>query len=258
MKLKSIVPPMYERYFPKSLWNFDIQETKATCDRCIRAPDTYDENLKCCTFWPFIPNYIVGQILASSEVKYKTVQDLIRTRIKEKHWVLPIGLVAPSSYQVDFLKNKAQVFGRKRSFLCPYYSKATNSCGMWIYRGSVCTSFFCESSYGKKGHTFWQKFENYFSYLEMGISQEILAYKDYSPRDVTAQLEYLMVQKKVRFNSGKYQKIWKHFYNQEEEFYRQSAQFAVAMPTSQIEEILGETGEDIRSDLVSAHRRLLR
>ncbi len=255
MKFKYIVPPLYERFFPKVFWSSSLAETKATCHQCIQAPKKYDHDLKCCTFWPFIPNYVVGQILLSTEEKYKEAKALIQSHIEQRRWNLPIGLVAPADYQVDFKKNKKKIFGRDESFLCPYYSRKNNNCSLWLYRGSVCTSFFCESSYGKSGSQFWHQFENYFSYLEMGMSQEVLAYKDYSPRDVNEQLEFLMAEKKIKLGLPKYKKIWKHFYGNEQDFYIQSARFVNQMPDTQVAEILGETGIEIRKQMVTAFKQ---
>lgn len=252
MKFKYILPSFYKRFFPATFWSSELVESKATCHQCIQAPKKYDADLKCCTFWPFIPNYVVGEILSSTEEKYKEAQKLILKHIENHHWNFPMGLVAPAEYQVDFKKNKKKVFGRDEAFLCPYYSKANNNCSLWLYRGSVCTIFFCESSYGKSGHEFWQQFENYFSYLEMGLSQEVLVYKDFSPRDVNVQIEYLMVDQKVKITRDKYKKIWKHFYGREKDFYIQAAEFVNKMPTSQVKEILGETGVEIKKKMLAA------
>lgn len=256
VKFKYIIPPVYERFYPKAIWNADPYETKATCGQCIQAPHKYDEDLKCCTFWPFIPNYIVGKILSSKEVKYKEAQDTLNRHIEMHHWNLPIGLLAPAEYQVEFKKKKDKVFGKKHEFLCPYFSKKNNNCSMWLYRGSVCTSFFCESSYKKKGMSFWHSFENYFSYLEMGLSQEVLVYKDFSPRDLNDQLEYLMVDKKLKITKPKYKKLWKHYDGREKEFYIESAQFVEEMPKSQIQDILGETGVSAKNEMIKNFKAL--
>lgn len=255
MKFKYILPPLYKGFFPASFWSSELAETKATCQQCIQVPKKYDADLKCCTFWPFIPNYIVGQILINKDQKYKEAQDIIVKHIEARHWNLPMGLVAPSDYQVNFKKNKLKIFGRDQTFLCPYYSKTNNNCSLWLYRGSVCTGFFCESSYGKPGHQFWQQFENYFSYLEMGLSQEVLVYKDFSPRNVNEQLEYLMLGKKVKITTAQYKKIWKHFYQKEKDFYIQAAEFVTQMSASQKKEILGETGTEIRDQMLAAFEK---
>ncbi len=84
----------------------------------------------------------------------------------------------------------------------------------------------------------------------MGMSQEVLVYKDFSPRDVNEQLEFLMVEEKLKLGLPKYKKIWKHFYGNEIEFYIQAAQFVNQMPDSQVQEILGETGIKIRKQMM--------
>ncbi len=189
--------------------------------------------------------------------KYQEVQQTIRDHIAEHKFNLPLGLMAPPSYQVKFKKNKTGIFGNDENFLCPYYSIKTNNCGAWLYRGSVCTSFFCESSFKKKGQTFWHRFENYMSYLEMGLSQEVLAYRDFSPRDVNAQIEFLNVEKKMGLPEAKYKKLWKHYYKNEIEFYKEAARFVDELPKKQVQEVVGETGQEIKSQMMEAYKSLI-
>lgn len=89
----------------------------------------------------------------------------------------------------------------------------------------------------------------------MGMSQEVLAYKDYSPKDVNEQLEFLMAEEKVKFGLSKYKKIWKHFYGNETEFYIQASQFVDQMPNAQVEEILGESGIQIKKQMMDAFKK---
>lgn len=89
----------------------------------------------------------------------------------------------------------------------------------------------------------------------MGMSQEVLAYKDFSPRDVNEQLEFLMAEEKIKFGLVKYKKIWKHFYKNEHEFYIQAARFVDKMPDSQVEEILGDTGIEIRKQMADTLKK---
>jgi hypothetical protein len=256
MKIKYLIPSIYKSFFTETVWNYSISETKATCNSCIKAPSKYKSDLKCCTFWPFIPNYIVGHILSSKDDKYINAQKLIREHIKKKNYNLPIGLVAPPWYQGSFKKNKSKIFGKSENYLCPYYQKEDKLCGIWLFRGSVCTSFYCESSYGAKGKVFWKSFENYLSYLEMALSEEVLVYNDYSPREMSYQLEYLDItsESKMYTNSKKmnlkeYKKIWKHNYGNEEEFYVKSAEFVNELPKQQISDIKGELGKLIYKNL---------
>lgn len=244
MKIKYLLPEVYHPFFSESLWNLSLAENKATCDTCIQAPHKYKSDLKCCTFWPFIPNYIIGSLLLSREEKYSEGQKVMRDLIQSHRFVLPLGVVAPPEYQNYFKKNKSKIFGQSESYLCPYYLKYKNQCGIWIFRGSVCASFYCESSYGKKGSLFWQAFENYLSYLEMALAEEVLVYNDYSPRELSSQLEYLDGNRET-LTSTTYEKIWKHHLNKEEEFYMNSARFVNDLPITQISDIKGELGNTL-------------
>lgn len=248
MKIKYLLPEVYQPFFDESLWNFSLAEKKATCEACIQAPHKYKADLKCCTFWPFIPNYIIGSLLLSREEKYAVAQKVIRDLIQNHRFVLPLGVVAPPEYQRYFKKNKSKIFGQSESFLCPYYLKDKNHCGIWIFRGSVCASFYCESSYGKKGNLFWQAFENYLSYLEMALAEEVLVYSDYSPRELSSQLEYLDGNRET-LTPTTYEKIWKHHLNKEEEFYINSAKFVNDLPKTQISDIKGELGISLALNL---------
>lgn len=252
MKIKYLLNGITDSFFSKKLLSKEVFEEKATCDNCLQAPKKYKADLKCCTFWPFIPNYVVGAILSSEKERHQDVQKTIRKIIDNQGFVLPLGIPAPPWYQKDFKADKKEIFGQNKKFLCPYYDKNKNQCGAWEYRGSVCTSFYCESSYGKKGQEFWYSLENYLSYLEMGLAEEVLVYNDYSPRDMNEQLAYLDIDFKMqKMTSSKkisalnLKKIWKHNYKTEEEFYIKSYQFVTGLTAKHRSEILGTLGVEL-------------
>lgn len=263
MKIKYLLNGLTDKFYPKELLNLNIEEKKATCDNCIQAPKTYKADLKCCTFWPFIPNYVVGAILSSPKERHLRVQSFIRELIKNNAFVLPIGIPAPPWYQKEFKKNKKRIFGKQEEFLCPYYEKSQNQCSIWEYRGSVCTSFYCESSYGVQGQEFWKSLENYMSYLEMGVAEEVLVYHDYSPRDMNSQLEFLDIEvgndqftASKKMTSQEAKKYWKHYYADKEAFYVKSYEFVQKLTSQQRSEILGELGTNLLRNLESASERL--
>ena len=74
MQLKSIIPIVYQQFLTPQLLNLNAVETKATCASCLRSKDKrfsylYKENLKCCTFHPYLPNYAVGALLSDANGK---------------------------------------------------------------------------------------------------------------------------------------------------------------------------------------------
>lgn len=263
MKIKYLLNGITDKFYPKELLSFEVVEKKATCDNCLQAPKTYKADLKCCTFWPFIPNYVVGAILSSQKKRHLPVQKIMRDLMEHNAFALPIGIPAPPWYQKEFKKNKKKFFGKKESFLCPYYDKSQNQCSIWEYRGSVCTSFYCESSYGILGQEFWKSLENYMSYLEMGLAEEVLVYHDYSPRDMNSQLEFLDIEvgnsqlpmsKKMTTQESK--KYWKHYYSEKEAFYVNSYEFVQKLTSKQRSEIFGELGSDLLKRLELASEKL--
>ena len=90
----------------------------------------------------------------------------------------------------------------------------------------------------------------------MALSEEVLVYNDYSPREMSYQLEYLDITSKSKvFTKSKgmslkeYKRIWKHNYGNEEEFYVKSAGFVNQLPKQQISDIKGELGKLIYKNL---------
>lgn len=262
MKIKYLIPEFYQDYFPNKIYNLDINESKATCDQCIQSPAKYKNDLKCCTFWPFIPNYIVGAILSDQSDRYKEKKEYIINAISNKKWNLPLGLIPSPIYQVNHKKTKSRTFGKSEKYLCPYYDKTHNQCGVWKFRGSVCTSFYCESSYKNSGQKFWKAFESYFHYLEMALSEEVIVYKDYSPRDMSFQLEFINIKKTApNFDPSEaipdilYKKIWKHNMSNEIQFYKDSYELFIQFEKQQKKDIIGELGKFLQAELEdSAHK----
>src|SRR5437868_12356699 len=125
MKIKHQVPRLYERLLPKDILQMDLVETKATCDACImtraktRGEIFYEEHLKCCTFHPFLPNYTIGALLSEPSQGSSAAVAAIRAKIGQREYSLPLGLVAPPSYQVAFNHRQKNEFGRREDWLCP-------------------------------------------------------------------------------------------------------------------------------------------
>lgn len=264
MKVRDLLPPEYLSLFETKFTQFQIEETKATCDACAKSKpkykkdDDYLPNLKCCTFQPFLPNYAVGAILSQTSENYLEAQKVIRKKIKNREYALPIGILPSVKYQVEFIKNKKKIFGKDKEYLCPYYNKDNNSCGIWRYRGSVCTSFYCMSSYGKKGQDFWRQVRNYLSYTEMLLMEEALVHLDFSPREVSEQIGYLdrrkgdeLELKSHQLSKKLFNQYWKDRVSDPEDFYIKTYDFVKSFRRKDFLESMGETGLQIQSQLLS-------
>ncbi|MGZ3796845.1 MAG: hypothetical protein ACXVB1_10785 [Pseudobdellovibrionaceae bacterium] len=269
MKLKYQLPRIYEDLLPREVLQMEPLETKATCDNCIMAKPLqrgkifYKPELKCCTFYPFLPNYIVGAILSQESLSSSSALAAIRRKIAQDEYSLPLGLVAPPNYQVPYNHRKQNEFGQKEEWLCPYFNQEQKNCGIWRQRGAVCSSFYCKSSYGNKGLKFWEELSNYLTYVEMALMEESLVMLDFSPRQISDLLNYLNRQeatksemKSSRMAGKKSRELWNGYYGDQETFFKKCFQIVVELDKKSFRDLLGEQGKQLEDRLKKAFEKI--
>lgn len=246
--LKNYLPSLYKGVLPDSLLGLKVQETLATCDRCImvkpREKIWYKNHLKCCTFFPFMPNYLVGAILKNKSLVSQVAYEKIQLMLREKLHILPLGIVPPLEHQVEFNRREENEFGQREDWLCPYFDVQNNNCGIWRYRGGVCSTFYCHSSYGEKGSEFWEGLNNYLNYAEMALLEEALIRLDFSPREISEQLRYINVKEvDSSLSVVSLRKLWKDYIQDPESFYIKCYDVVKDLSPTELKEALGEMGE---------------
>lgn len=245
---------------PREILEFAPRETKATCDSCAMAPGrtkgkvTYRDDLKCCTFHPFLPNFLVGAIFKDSVAG--NAHQTFRDKINRREYSLPIGMVAPVKFQLEFNNRKEGEFGNREDWLCPYYNKKSQNCGVWRNRGVVCTTFFCKSSFGKVGLNFWDKLNSYIWYVELALLEEALVMLDFSPRQIMDLLDYhnrtqgTSIEKKSWvLPEKKARELWNGYYDEQENFFKKCHDVVENMNKKYFHELLGEQGQSLEEDL---------
>lgn len=168
--MRDQLPGFYEKILPEILLDKKWKEIDK-CQSCIMAcgeNSVYSSKTKCCTYYPFIPNYMLGCILSKNE----KASIKIKNYIELKKYILPIGLCAPESYQYKYTHKVKADFGNNISLLCPFYENG--GCQVWAQRNSECISFQCYSSYGERGLRFWQLLGDYLNALEMYMTRNLL------------------------------------------------------------------------------------
>lgn len=269
MKFRHQIPSLYHSLFPSELLQEDLNETKANCANCSmtrenrgdRARITYERHLKCCTFEPVIPNYFVGAIL-ESESQFPDAAASIRERIRRREYALPIGLVPTVRFQVELNNRQKNEFGNREDWLCPYYQKKTQNCGIWKFRGAVCTTFFCQSDAGASGETFWKGLGSYLNYVEMALLEEVLVLLDFSPRQMSEMLGFINRHQasQVELDSDSlspatFRRIWNGYDSDIEGFYKLCYRKALEFNRNGFEEMLGETGLKIEAKVLKQMRK---
>lgn len=269
MKIKYQVPRLYEQILPRDLLAMEPQETKATCDQCIMAKPHnrgkifYKPDLKCCTFYPFLPNYVVGAILSGKASVSSSALEQIQQKIQNREYSLPLGLVAPPRYQVPFNQRKKNEFGQREDWLCPYFDRENKNCGIWRHRGAVCTSFYCKSSYGMRGLRYWDELSNYLTYVEMALMEEALVMLDFSPRQVSDLLNYLnrheatvSEMRSSRLPEKKARELWNGYFEDQGAFFKKCFQIVEELDRKAFRELIGAPGLELEDRLRKAFEKI--
>lgn len=255
------------------------EESRATCNDCAMckpdsgfSPDAEDEQFRfiangCCTFYPELPNFLVGQVLARvpatevpSSESHATSQDdgaehalaVVRARIRARVRCTPFGIQPTASAEKIHTDPFNSIFGRDESFRCPYQRTADKACTIWGQRNSVCSTWFCRFERGTFSAEAWAAVKHLLSEVETSLSSwcvrdllddEAVALRfDVTGRprnDVLCQLSGGLEEEGVVPDSVAH-RVWGTWYQREEEFFRACAGRVAALSWTEVRRIGGE------------------
>ena len=138
-------------------------ETNATCDECAMCapggaasagPSFFAPDVKCCSYLPSLPNFLVGRILDDAGDDAPTGRQTTLARLDARIGATPLGLAQTPAYQLVYL-GSGPAFGRSRKLLCPHFTDDAR-CSIWRHREATCTTWFCKHVRGAVGERFWQ------------------------------------------------------------------------------------------------------
>ncbi|MCB0422154.1 MAG: hypothetical protein KDD61_14240 [Bdellovibrionales bacterium] len=241
-----------------------VSQPGVDCSQCLmtrshnplnRSPFLSD--LKCCTFHPFLPNFSIGRLLSRSN----KIKDQLSQMIQKRQFILPIGVVAPPSYQQEFLEKQAEDFGRAERLICPFFNSESQNCNLWIDRPGECRTYYCrEGSFGR----YWALLREYYNHLEMVVVQHALLEKGYSVEEIEYQLEWIRWPDPEKRNNGQcqmnlveWQKIWAHHQSHPVQFFMNIWEWANRLTWSDLQTMgIEEENHEIRN-LIDEYRRCL-
>lgn len=184
----AVLPPLYARWIDALLGDPIPPEPRATCDDCAmcappgETPDPgieyFSPRVKCCSYQPRLPNFLVGRILEDSDFSFSEGRSTIERRIDAGVGVSPLGLDQSKKYGV-FYKHGLAGFGRAESLRCPHFiEEGGGRCGIWRNRNSVCTTWFCKHERGGVGLEFWSRVRDLLSTIETDLAEWCVAKSD--------------------------------------------------------------------------------
>lgn len=187
------LPAAYEVLFPE-LASLELpDEPRSTCHDCVQVPPPgqepdllkpFDRDVKCCTYRPALPNFLVGRALSRGNVG----SDKVAARIRRfREGVRPEGLFPPSHFRSIY---RDGTFGRDKRLTCPYWVPGDLSCSIWEDRNAVCRTWFCKMSDGPRSGMYWKTVRDLLTALERRLSRHLV--EGATPPEVDATPEQWM------------------------------------------------------------------
>jgi hypothetical protein len=220
-------------------------ETDATCSDCAmcstegesqsRSELFYNPEVKCCTYIPTLPNYLVGRILRDDDSTFARGRRTVAERLRAGLAVTPLGLGMPAAYGFLYAYASEKAFGLSKNLRCPHYlDEDGGRCSIWKHRASVCATWYCKHVRGAVGARFWKSLHHLLTAVEHSLSLwcvdeldieiEALRLLCTPKRSLKPdyQLDGLALDGKV--DQAVYDKCWGKWLGREATFYTEAAQ----------------------------------
>ena len=152
-------------------------ETHAQCTSCRllckkgenKQTWHFHENTRCCTFYPVLYNWQLGQILKSN---HPEAISLLRREMEQERTFNSLRFYPPDSYAEKQKELQYPIaFGKKEELLCPFYVTSTNRCGIWAHRNSICRAWYCMHTEGGRALGFWNTLRMLANYYEKKLGE---------------------------------------------------------------------------------------
>jgi hypothetical protein len=176
----TVLPPLYAGWIDTLLLSPVSPETRATCEDCAMcapegAPPSsntvyFSPQVKCCTYQPRLPNYLVGRALEDTDFAFSAGRATLEQRIDRGLGVSPLGIDQTATFGLIY-EHGHEAFGRAESMRCPHYlEEGGGRCGIWRHRNSVCATWFCKHERGALGMAFWHRLRDLLMAVEVSLA----------------------------------------------------------------------------------------
>ncbi len=152
------------------------EERRADCGACPMAappgapPDRdrpFRHGLRCCTFHPRVPNFLLGAALDRGGVGEAGVM----ARLEDPDGVSAMGIEQGAAAREHYEAVVTRGFGIDPGLLCPYWAGGELACGIWMDRAAACRSWHCRYQDGPRGRAVWQRAQGVLELAELLLAQ---------------------------------------------------------------------------------------
>jgi hypothetical protein len=260
----SPLPPLYAKWFDELLGGEIPPETRATCHDCAMCESgdahqqpgsqLFNPQVKCCSYLPKLHNFLTGMILLDEDPGMARGRLSVEARMQAGLAVTPLGLEQNPRQKLVYDQIEMSAFGRAQSLRCPHYiDQQGGLCGVWKYRNSTCSTWFCKYVRGAKGRQFWEAARLLllaieddlarWCAMELEIGDEALELL-LQPRIADGRRNLTPEELDDRVDSARQGRIWGAWYRREREFYQACADLVARLSWP---EVLAVCGSEVRA-----------
>lgn len=224
------MPGVWRYLFPKDFDWFKLPaERHATCDDCYKVKlGDFRDDCRCCTYFPELVNFMLGLALKSDS------RDAVLPLV-QKRYVLPLGMVpTPLRYHRTIIAYAGERFGQEKWMLCPFVEPSTFHCGIYPFRNSICSTFFCTNDHGKAGDNFWGRAQDLVGLVETSLAQWCMDNVGLSHQAYCSQLDELSADvaamtepDTLAWSEHAYVALWGDWFGREMEFLEACAELVM-------------------------------
>jgi len=264
VSIRDKMHPVYAGLLDEFFDRPSLTEVRATCDKCSMcdhdqgapvAMDFFHPDAKCCTYYPTMPNFLVGALLADPGEDVAEGKRRMRAIIASRMGVTPRWVAPPRKFTL-LMNASRSVFGRSTALICPFFDATKEaSCTVWRHRENVCTTYYCKYTDGKPGWSYWMALKEYLGHVERELT-----YWAARGIDPTTREPYMPELRLTREDledkaptDADYAAYWGAWVGREEEFYIQCYERVKALGREEFERHVDDSpnGRGFRAKLAS-------
>jgi hypothetical protein len=284
--LSTVLSPLYDSWLERILGGPLPRESKATCSACVMLPTAVDPaspaskeagvasplpghpaffnpRTKCCTYIPTLANFLVGNLVASTDPALARGQTSVRLRLAHGVGATPLGLAKPRVHSLLY-DSSAVSFGKAERLRCPHYiDEGGGLCGIWRYSSAICSTWYCKYDQGGRGSSFWATVRDLLLLVERRLSLWSLLSLGLDPD----QLHYLLgLQSQEgglqpedldeRCDREAYRRAWGSYMGRELELYQACADQVNRLSWEQVRTVCGPEVSVLERSLLASQGKL--
>lgn len=261
-RLVDDLPRIYDGRLPPVFSQPGLHESFATCDRCAMVPrgDSNGRNTrafradrKCCTFFPNLPNYLVGSLLFDGRDDPALAEG--RRRVLERieaGLADPLGMLTPQWYTALYRRFRSTSFGKSKTLLCPYFERDRGTCTIWRHRDAVCSTYFCKSTAGKAGKDMWAALRSLLLHVQTTLMLRVMQTLGWSGSELIEALERLRTTDDAHVTPEEldgerpapehYERRWGSWAGREVDFFERARQVVLDVSWAEVDSWIGLEG----------------